>query len=122
MAAELTFEMHIQIFESMSDASRMLCFENMTLERYTKGQFIVEKGGVGSCIFFVEKGVVKAVEHGRELRTFEIGNFFGDIAFVASAKKAFGYGDVTPQEQLVGLLKSRCATQFPVCKKYGADF
>jgi len=57
---------------------------------------------------------VKVMDKGKQLRVFQAGAFFGEIAFVASAKKAFGVGLVLPQEQLVDILKSQLITQLTV--------
>ena len=91
----------VDIFENMSDSSRMTCFEHMVLRTYQAGERIVVKGAVGSVLYFVEKGEAAAQEGSRILRRFKAGSFFGEIAFVATAKKAFGnVGQVRPQEQL----------------------
>ena len=72
----------------------------MVLRSYRKGKSIVEKNGVGTALYFIEKGSAVAVEGGRDLRKFGAGEFFGEMAFVATAKKALGVGMVVEEEQM----------------------
>ncbi len=90
----------LPIFECMSETSRMACFERVVLRSYRSGMSIVEKNGVGTTLYFVEKGSAVAVEGERDLRKFGAGEIFGEMAFVASAKKALGVGVVLEHEQM----------------------
>jgi cell division cycle 14 len=91
----------VEIFECMSDVSRMACFEHMKLQSYRAGQVIVKKDDVGNVVYFVEEGEALATDGMRGLRRFQAGSFFGEIAFTACARSAFGRdGMVKPEEKL----------------------
>ena len=80
----------VEIFECMSEASRRHCFEHMKLQSYSAGQAIVKKGDLGNVVYFVEEGEALATDGMRGLRWFQEGSFFGDIAFTACSRSAFG--------------------------------
>jgi CRP-like cAMP-binding protein len=80
----------VEIFECMSDASRTSCFKHMTMYTYHAGQPIVKEGDLGDAVYFVEEGEALATDGTRELRRFQPGGFFGEIAFMACARSAFG--------------------------------
>ena len=67
----------VEIFECMSDASRMACFEHMKLQSYRAGQAIVKRDDVGNVVYFVEEGEALATDGMRGLRRFQAGSFFG---------------------------------------------
>lgn len=91
----------VEIFECMSDASRMACFERMTLQSYDAGEVIVKKGDLGNVVYFVEEGEALATDGERGLRRFQEASFFGEIGFAACARSAFGWdGGVRREEKL----------------------
>ena len=90
----------MEIFQGMSDVSRMACFEHMKLQSYRAGQAIVKKGDLGNVVYFVEKGEALATDGKRALRLFQAGSFFGEIAFTACARSAFGRDGGVPHKTL----------------------
>jgi len=90
----------MEIFQGMSDVSRMACFEHMKLQSYRAGQVIVKKGDLGNVVYFVEKGEALATDGKRALRLFQAGSFFGEIAFTACARSAFGRDGGVPHKTL----------------------
>jgi CRP-like cAMP-binding protein len=90
----------MEIFQGMSDVSRMACFEHMKLQSYRAGQVIVKKGDLGNVVYFVEKGEALATDGTRVLRLFQAGSFFGEIAFTACARSAFGRDGGVPHKTL----------------------
>jgi CRP-like cAMP-binding protein len=93
----------VEIFESMSDMCRMQCFGSMTRVAFDDGDVIMKRGTLGDAIYFVQDG--KATEEGRvtsegreSFHEYRKGDFFGEKAFVATARKAFGIPSVSTAE------------------------
>ena len=62
----------------------------MTMQKYQAGEPIVKEGDLGDAVYFVEEGEAVATDGPRELRRFQPGGFFGEIAFMACARSEIG--------------------------------
>lgn len=93
----------VEIFERMSDMCRMQCFGSMTRVPFDDGDVIMKKGTLGDAIYFVQEG--RATEEGRataegrgSFHEYRKGDFFGEKAFAATARKAFGIPSLSAAE------------------------
>uniref|UniRef100_A0A7S0H7X9 protein-tyrosine-phosphatase n=1 Tax=Hanusia phi TaxID=3032 RepID=A0A7S0H7X9_9CRYP len=76
-----------ELFDIMLDKSRMACFSRMNLRQYPAGKLIVKKGEVGTTLFFIESGQALVVANGQTVSQLKDGDFFGEMAFVATCRK-----------------------------------
>ena len=76
-----------ELFDIMVDKSRMACFSRMSLRQYEAGKMIVKKGEVGTTLFFIETGQALVVANGQTVSRLKDGDFFGEMAFVATCRK-----------------------------------
>eukprot|EP00960_Hanusia_phi_P057916 763710-Hanusia_phi.AAC.6 len=76
-----------ELFDSMSDHSRVACFSKMRLRTFKDGEVIIHKGSVGTTMYFVDDGCVKAMVENDVAQTLCSGDLFGEIAFLATCRK-----------------------------------
>ena len=69
---------------------------------YHKGDSIIKKGTIGTTMFFIDLGSVRAEIRGQSADELKSGDYFGEIAFVATCKKLLrDKSDSEPPEQAI---------------------
>eukprot|EP00960_Hanusia_phi_P063441 765489-Hanusia_phi.AAC.5 len=76
----------LELFQMLSEEDFNFCMSKMKKREYRKGDKIVEKGTVGTSMFFLDAGTVNANLDGRVLEDLKSGDIFGEISFIAAVK------------------------------------
>ncbi|MBF0352834.1 MAG: cyclic nucleotide-binding domain-containing protein [SAR324 cluster bacterium] len=73
-------------FQQMSDRMLRILVNNLTTQRLTKGEIIIQEDTVSSHVFLILKGKIAVVKNGVEIYEMQrIGDIFGEISMLTQA-------------------------------------
>lgn len=77
------------------------CINHMKVKTFQEGSQIIERGSIGTTMFFIDIGTVCAQIRGQTLSTvLSSGDYFGEIAFMATCKKFLGEQSEVPEQSI----------------------
>lgn len=90
--AKLMME-QVPVLSPLSDQELTLLSQNINIELYGKGEFIVQEGEDGDSMYIIRSGTCEAMRKGKTgryklLSTMENGEFFGEISLLTGEKRS----------------------------------
>ena len=76
-----------ELFKYLEEETMNMCINKMKLRTYNAGDKIIKKGSIGISMFFIDLGTARAEIRGHTAQTLKSGDYFGELAFVATCKK-----------------------------------
>lgn len=90
------------LFNKLDEEDMTLVVNKMKVRSFNKGDTIIKKGSIGTTMFFIDLGTCKAEIRGKTATDLKSGDYFGEIAFVATCRKFLrDPSDTEPPEQAV---------------------
>ena len=59
----------------------------LKLVKVEQGQFVIQAGEVGDCMYFINSGTVQVFVDGNEVDRLTTGDFFGEVALTVSKQR-----------------------------------
>lgn len=79
---------HFELFQKLDEADMHKCINHTKVKTFHEGTRIIERGSIGTIVFFIDVGTACAQIRGQALTTvLGSSNHFGKIAFMATCKK-----------------------------------
>jgi CRP-like cAMP-binding protein len=63
------------------------CINKMKVKTFNAGDRIIKRGSIGTTMFFIDLGTARAEIRGHTAQNLKSGDFFGELAFVATCQK-----------------------------------
>jgi CRP-like cAMP-binding protein len=76
-----------ELFKYLEEETMNMCINKMKLRTFNAGDKIIKKGSIGISMFFIDLGTARAEIRGHTAQTLKSGDYFGELAFVATCKK-----------------------------------
>jgi len=76
-----------ELFKYLEEETMNLCINKMKVRTFNAGDNIIKRGSIGTTMFFIDLGTVRAEIRGHTAQTLKSGEYCGEIAFVATCKK-----------------------------------
>jgi CRP-like cAMP-binding protein len=76
-----------ELFKYLEDETMNKCINKMKVKTFNAGDRIIKRGSIGTTMFFIDLGTARAEIRGHTAQNLKSGDFFGELAFVATCQK-----------------------------------
>ena len=77
----------LPIFNNIDPACLQQVTAMLKLVKVEQGQFVIQAGEVGDCMYFINSGTVQVFVDGNEVDRLTTGDFFGEVALTVSKQR-----------------------------------
>jgi len=78
---------YIPIFKDIRYYDLKLLAKSTIIKNFTKDTYVIKQGGVGDTLFVLMKGKVSVEVDGKQIRTLDDKDYFGDVAIMGNIKR-----------------------------------